>query len=191
MQEDLRVYGLACEAAEASAALAREKVGDLFRGRREAALQEIEDRLALQRWGGASAIDIAVDIAVDNAIAVAVAVDIDIKITFTITTTTTTTPRVARLERRRRDAQSSLREMERAEAAFMDTSRYTAVQAPAPAPAAAPAAGGGGGGGGGVRAGDPGAGGGEAGGEEEADLSQEGIAADIANTHQVGRYTTI
>ena len=46
---DLRVYSAECEAAEMSAHLAREKVQDLFAGRREDAMRKIEEKLALER----------------------------------------------------------------------------------------------------------------------------------------------
>lgn len=46
---DLRVYDAECEAAELAAQLAREKIQDLFNGRREDAMKKIEEQLAFQR----------------------------------------------------------------------------------------------------------------------------------------------
>lgn len=46
---DLRVYDTECEAAEAAALLARQKLQDLFNCRREDAMKKIEEKMALQR----------------------------------------------------------------------------------------------------------------------------------------------
>ncbi|CAM9235500.1 unnamed protein product, partial [Ectocarpus fasciculatus] len=108
---DLKIYTAECEAAEASALLAQEKVQDLFSGRREDAMKKIEEKMAFQR--------------------------------------------ASRLEKRRRDAEDSLKKLEKEESEEDN-------EGPGRAPLGAKDY-----------------------SQEPLDLSREAIAACIANTHQI------